>query len=68
MDQMIIDRAREVAIAAAYEAGRLTRERFGTLDHYEEKDDHGDIVTEVDYLAESIILSKILFSLSSMSQ
>jgi myo-inositol-1(or 4)-monophosphatase len=59
MDQMIINIAREVAIAAAYEAGRLTREKFGTLDHYEEKGDHGDIVTEVDYLAESIILNKI---------
>jgi myo-inositol-1(or 4)-monophosphatase len=59
LDPIIRDRAREVAIAAAYEAGRLTRERFGTLDHYEEKDDHGDIVTEVDYLAESIILNKL---------
>lgn len=59
LDQMTLNRAREVAIAAAYEAGRLTRERFGTLDHYEEKDDHGDIVTEVDHLAEAIILNKI---------
>lgn len=59
MDQMILNMAKELAISAAYEAGRLTRERFGTLDHYDEKDDHGDIVTEVDHLAESIILNKI---------
>ncbi|WP_141502903.1 inositol monophosphatase family protein [Paenibacillus luteus] len=59
MDQMTRQIAMETAIAAAYEAGRLTRERFATLDHFEEKDDHGDIVTEVDYLAESLILNKI---------
>ncbi|CAM4405259.1 inositol monophosphatase [Paenibacillus alkaliterrae] len=59
MSQTILSVAKEVAIAAAYEAGRLTRERFGTLAHYEEKDDHGDIVTEVDHMAESIILEKI---------
>lgn len=59
MDQRIREIAKEVAIAAAYEAGRLTRERFDTLDSYDEKDDHGDIVTEVDLLAEQIILNKI---------
>lgn len=59
MNQTIINTAREIAIAAAYEAGRLARERFGTLDSYEEKDEHGDIVTEVDHLAERIILNKI---------
>lgn len=59
MDKYIMTVAKEVATAAAYEAGRLTRERFGTLSHYDEKDDHGDIVTEVDHLAEAIILAKI---------
>ncbi|BBH24506.1 hypothetical protein Back11_58510 [Paenibacillus baekrokdamisoli] len=55
----IIFTAREVAIAAALEAGRLARSRFDTLGHYEEKDEHGDIVTEVDHLAEAIIMKKI---------
>ncbi|KRE40014.1 inositol monophosphatase family protein [Paenibacillus sp. Soil522] len=59
MDQLTLIRAREVAIAAAYEAGRLTRERFGKLNHGVEKDEFGDIVTEVDHLAENIILNKI---------
>ncbi|MBD2871126.1 inositol monophosphatase family protein [Paenibacillus arenilitoris] len=57
--ETVLRAARETAVAAAYEAGRLARERFGTLDRYEEKDDHGDIVTEVDHLAEAIILQKI---------
>ncbi|MBH5316447.1 inositol monophosphatase [Paenibacillus sp. GSMTC-2017] len=51
--------AMEVAIAAAFEAGRLTKDKFGNLAHVEEKDDHGDIVTEADHLAEAIILAKI---------
>ena len=52
--------AKEIAIAAALEAGRLARSRFDTLYQFEEKDAHGDIVTEVDHLAEAIILQKIL--------
>lgn len=59
MDLSVIRMAREAAIAAAYEAGRLLRERFGTLTQYDEKDIHGDIVTEVDHMAEAIILYKI---------
>jgi myo-inositol-1(or 4)-monophosphatase len=55
----MIKLAREVAIAAAYEAGRLTRERFGVLTRVQEKDEHGDLVTEADYEAEAIILAKI---------
>ncbi|MDQ6421624.1 inositol monophosphatase [Paenibacillus sp. LHD-117] len=51
--------AKEVAIAAAYEAGRLAKEKFGTLVRIDEKDEHGDVVTEVDHGAEHIILSKI---------
>ncbi|MCR2805554.1 inositol monophosphatase family protein [Paenibacillus soyae] len=56
---MIIKLAIEVAISAAYEAGRLTRERFGDLTSIQEKDEHGDLVTEADYEAEAIILAKI---------
>ena len=55
----MIKLAKEVAIAAAYEAGRLTRERFGALVRIQEKDEHGDLVTEADYEAEAIILAKI---------
>lgn len=56
---MMIQIAKEVAIAAAYEAGRYIRERFGSLIRIEEKDEHGDVVTEVDHEAEAIILSKL---------
>lgn len=51
--------AREVATQAAYEAGRLTKERFGSLTQIEEKDEHGDLVTEADTMAEAVIMSKI---------
>jgi len=59
MDTVVIQTAREVATAAAYEAGRLLKEKFGRLAGYEEKDVHGDIVTEADHAAEAVILSKI---------
>ncbi|MDF2834700.1 MAG: inositol monophosphatase [Paenibacillus sp.] len=51
--------AKEVAIAAAYEAGRMIKHRFGSLIAIDEKDEHGDVVTEVDHAAETIILTKI---------
>ncbi|MHA6484250.1 inositol monophosphatase family protein [Paenibacillus sp. strain BS8-2] len=51
--------AKEVAIAAAYEAGTLIKRRFGSHVGIEEKDEHGDVVTEVDHAAEQIILTKI---------
>lgn len=51
--------AKEVAIAAAYEAGRMIKNRFGSLIAIDEKDEHGDVVTEVDHAAEAIILAKI---------
>lgn len=57
--EQIIRVARELAIAAALEAGRLIRERFDQLDTYEEKGEFGDVVTEVDYAAEHLILQKI---------
>lgn len=59
MDIRTLTIAKEIAEAAALAAGRLARNRFDILSRYEEKDVHGDIVTEVDYLAEAIILKKI---------
>lgn len=59
MEPLTLTIAREVAVAAAYEAGRVVKERFGVLDSYDEKDDHGDIVTEADHLAERLILDKL---------
>ncbi|MFC5652972.1 inositol monophosphatase family protein [Paenibacillus solisilvae] len=59
MDIRTLTIAKEIASAAALEAGRLARSRFDTLNHYEEKDASGDMVTEVDHLAEATILKKI---------
>ncbi|WNQ12032.1 inositol monophosphatase [Paenibacillus aurantius] len=46
------EEAREAAEKAAQEAGRLAKERFSGEFHTEEKDEHGDLVTEVDRLAD----------------
>ncbi|MFX3633639.1 MAG: inositol monophosphatase [Candidatus Pristimantibacillus sp.] len=59
MDTAIIPNAQLVAIEAVLEAGKLAKERFDLLEQIEEKDSFGDVVTEVDYLMEAIILNKI---------
>ncbi|MFF2888236.1 inositol monophosphatase family protein [Paenibacillus sp. NPDC057967] len=56
---MLMNIAKEVAVAAAYEAGRYIKERFGSIIRIDEKDEHGDLVTEVDLEAEAIILAKL---------
>lgn len=57
--EAILKRAREVATEAAVAAGKLAKEKFDSAFVVEEKDEHGDLVTEVDGLAEAIILEKI---------
>ncbi|TCP55698.1 myo-inositol-1(or 4)-monophosphatase [Tumebacillus sp. BK434] len=57
--QAIVQRAKEVAAEAAVAAGKLAKERFDGAFLVEEKDEHGDLVTEVDGLAEAVILEKI---------
>lgn len=52
----IVGRAVEIAVEAARSAGRLTRERFGGRFRIAEKDDFGDLVTEVDEQAEREII------------
>ncbi|MCR8645013.1 inositol monophosphatase [Paenibacillus sp. N1-5-1-14] len=59
MIENIIEQARILAIDAARAAGQIARERFGTTLSMEEKGQHGDLVTEVDHLAENVIVSRI---------
>lgn len=59
MDQQVIRTAKAIASSAAYEAGRIVCERFGRLSGIREKDEHGDVVTEADHLAEAVILESI---------
>ena len=48
-----------VAVEAAREAGSFLKERFGTIDRYDLKTSHHDLVTEADRTAERIILERI---------
>nr|WP_211746829.1 inositol monophosphatase family protein [Paenibacillus sp. Marseille-Q4541] len=59
MDEKVMQQARKVAILAAQEAGAIIREHFDKNVTAEAKDEHGDIVTYVDLLAEKVILSRI---------
>jgi myo-inositol-1(or 4)-monophosphatase len=55
----IMNLARDVAIKAAIAAGRIAKERFGGSFSVLEKGQFGDLVTEVDELAEKEILAHI---------
>ncbi len=56
---ILIEKAKELAIQAVKKAGTIARERFGRFEHLAVKDSFGDVVTEVDHLAEAIILDHI---------
>ncbi|MFB7817741.1 inositol monophosphatase family protein [Paenibacillus chitinolyticus] len=55
----ILRAAKKVAIQAALQAGQEAKNRFENINSILEKDDFGDVVTEVDHLAEEIILTHI---------
>ncbi|MEQ7054664.1 inositol monophosphatase family protein [Paenibacillaceae sp. P-4] len=59
MNQHVIQDAREVAIEAARQAGLAIKQLFDQVAHVEMKDEHGDVVTEADLLAEAIIVKEI---------
>ncbi|WP_078380762.1 inositol monophosphatase family protein [Sutcliffiella halmapala] len=56
---IILNKAKEVAIKVILEAGNIAKERFDHFTSLEEKDDYGDVITEVDLLAEEVILNEI---------
>lgn len=60
MEERIIQTAKEVAIKAILKAGQLAKEHFDNVTDIEEKDNFGDVVTEVDHKAEKIILDEIM--------
>ncbi|WP_010274602.1 inositol monophosphatase family protein [Paenibacillus senegalensis] len=57
--QIILESAKEMAIQACKEAGKLAKDYFFREKEITEKDEHGDLVTLVDHLANEIILHKI---------
>ncbi|GIO52112.1 inositol monophosphatase family protein [Paenibacillus cineris] len=59
MDQRIIEEAKQLAVAAAKEAGAIAKDYFDKLEKVDQKGDNGDFVTVVDHLAEERILEHI---------
>lgn len=59
MDKKIIKAAEELSIQAIRKAGQVARDCFDKITSTHEKDQFGDVVTEVDFLAEEIILNEI---------
>lgn len=59
MYRKIFKAAREIAINDVLEAGKITKTKFEYYTEIKEKGENGDVVTEVDYLSEKIILHKI---------
>jgi myo-inositol-1(or 4)-monophosphatase len=57
--EQVVEKAKVVAMKAAREAGALIKSRFDGSYRLSEKDAHGDVVTEVDHLAEEIMLQAI---------
>ncbi|MEK0317224.1 inositol monophosphatase family protein [Cohnella sp. 56] len=59
MDYDTVKRARALAEEVIRQAGAAALERFDKIAELTDKDDYGDVVTEVDHLAEGIILPRI---------
>ncbi|MBM7568835.1 inositol monophosphatase family protein [Paenibacillus sacheonensis] len=59
MDTRIIQQAKELSERIIRQAGAIARERFDQIGQLEAKGDFGDIVTEVDHLAEAHLLRHI---------
>lgn len=55
----VIFRAKQVASEVIVKAGEVAKKRFDNINQIEEKDELGDVITEVDYLAEDIILREL---------
>lgn len=55
----ILNKARLVASKVVIDAGNIAKERFDNFTSLEEKDDYGDLITEVDHLAEEVILKEL---------
>jgi myo-inositol-1(or 4)-monophosphatase len=55
----IIKKAKILASNVILEAGNIAKDRFDNFTSLEEKDDYGYVITEVDHLAEEIIMKEI---------
>src|SRR5690554_1034729 len=59
MDKNILQLARRISETIIREAGQIARDKFDNFSGLATKDSYGDVVTEVDYLAEELIINKI---------
>ncbi|TJY44563.1 inositol monophosphatase [Cohnella pontilimi] len=54
-----MQKAKELAVEVIVQAGDIAKERFERVEDLQLKDGFGDVVTEVDHLAEAVILERI---------
>jgi myo-inositol-1(or 4)-monophosphatase len=59
LEKQVIRRAKDLAVEVIRQAGAIAKQRFDRVEHLQVKDRFGDIVTEVDHLAEAVILERI---------
>lgn len=59
MEAEVLRLAKDLSTRIIMEAGNLIRERFNSFNVIQEKDEFGDVVTEVDLLAEEMIINEI---------
>jgi myo-inositol-1(or 4)-monophosphatase len=57
--EKIIKKAKELSVKAVLQAGQIAKDHFDQFTNLQEKDIFGDVVTDIDYKAEEIILSEI---------
>lgn len=59
MDYNTIAKAKELSVKVIRQAGEITKTKFGNFVDLRSKGEYGDVVTEVDHLAEEIIIQAI---------
>lgn len=60
MDYKMIQSAKDLSERIIREAGLISKEKFDNFVELRSKDEFGDVVTEVDYITEEIIIKNIL--------
>ncbi|TVX93811.1 inositol monophosphatase family protein [Paenibacillus agilis] len=65
MDHTIIQNAKELSVRIIRQAGLIAKEKFDNFDVLRSKDNYGDVITEVDLLAEEIIVEQIRMAFPS---
>ncbi|WIV21218.1 inositol monophosphatase [Paenibacillus polygoni] len=60
MDYKIIQSAKELSERVIRQAGLISKEKFDHFVELRSKDEFGDVVTEVDYITEEIIIKQIV--------